>query len=93
MWLYGVRVCVRLRAPVRGCAAQLRRLQKEQAARGKKKKDDKKKGSILVTCPLCRAKTKVVPASRFDGDVKRVMSNSFGFGGTNASLVFKRLEA
>ena len=45
------------------------RKQKEQAARGKKKKDDKKKGSILVTCPLCRAKTKVVPASRFDGDV------------------------
>ena len=44
------------------------RKQKEQAARGKKK-DDKKKGSILLTRPLCRAETKVVPASRFDGDV------------------------
>ena len=24
---------------------------------------------------------------------RRVLSNSFGFGGTNASVVFKRLEA
>ena len=31
--------------------------------------------------------------SRYDGEVSRVMSNSFGFGGTNASLVFKRVDA
>jgi len=29
--------------------------------------------------------------SRFDGDVDVVMSNSFGFGGTNASLVFSKI--
>jgi 3-oxoacyl-[acyl-carrier-protein] synthase-1 len=34
----------------------------------------------------------IVRASR-DADLKTVMSNSFGFGGTNASLVFRRFEA
>jgi len=29
---------------------------------------------------------------RYDGEVKRVMSNSFGFGGTNACLVFDKYE-
>merc|ERR1719331_936122 len=28
--------------------------------------------------------------SRYDGEVNRVMSNSFGFGGTNCCLVFDR---
>ena len=28
--------------------------------------------------------------SRYDGEVDRVMSNSFGFGGTNCCLVFDR---
>ena len=27
---------------------------------------------------------------RYDGDVNRVMSNSFGFGGTNCCLVFDK---
>lgn len=35
-----------------------------------------------------------IPTSRIDdADLKIVMSNSFGFGGTNASLVFQRYEA
>jgi len=30
--------------------------------------------------------------SRYEGDVKRVASNSFGFGGTNACLIFDKYE-
>ena len=30
--------------------------------------------------------------SRYDEKIDTAMSNSFGFGGTNASLVFKRFE-
>ena len=30
---------------------------------------------------------------RLDQQVDTVMSNSFGFGGTNASLVFKRFQS
>ena len=30
--------------------------------------------------------------SRKDGKFKRVMSNSFGFGGTNCALVFDKFE-
>ena len=30
--------------------------------------------------------------SRHDEKIDTAMSNSFGFGGTNASLVFKRFE-
>jgi hypothetical protein len=50
------------------------RKQKEKLLGGasakKKSGGKKKKGSApTVTCPLCRAETRVVPASRFDGDV------------------------
>ena len=31
--------------------------------------------------------------SRHDGDVQRVMSNSFGFGGTNCCLIFDKYDA
>ena len=29
---------------------------------------------------------------RYDGEVQRVMSNSFGFGGTNCCLIFDKYE-
>jgi 3-oxoacyl-[acyl-carrier-protein] synthase-1 len=29
---------------------------------------------------------------RHDGELTTVMSNSFGFGGTNASVVFKKVQ-
>ena len=29
---------------------------------------------------------------RYDGQVKRVMSNSFGFGGTNGSMLLSRFQ-
>ena len=32
-------------------------------------------------------------SKRVDGPVQRVMSNSFGFGGTNCCLVFDKYEA
>ena len=34
----------------------------------------------------------IVTERRDDVKLKRVMSNSFGFGGTNASLVFEAIE-
>jgi 3-oxoacyl-[acyl-carrier-protein] synthase-1 len=34
----------------------------------------------------------VVQEARSDVRLNRVMSNSFGFGGTNATLVFQRFE-
>ena len=30
---------------------------------------------------------------RYDGDVSRVMSNSFGFSGTNCCLIFDKYDA
>ena len=34
-----------------------------------KKRGRKKGGAVTVNCPLCRAETRVVPGSRYDGDV------------------------
>jgi len=33
-----------------------------------------------------------VPNRAVEADVKVVVSNSFGFGGTNACLIFKKVE-
>ena len=38
-----------------------------------------------------RAEAYPVLRERRDGALRTVMSNSFGFGGTNASLVFSRI--
>jgi 3-oxoacyl-[acyl-carrier-protein] synthase-1 len=35
----------------------------------------------------------ILRARKDDTQIGAVLSNSFGFGGTNASLVFKRLDA
>jgi 3-oxoacyl-[acyl-carrier-protein] synthase-1 len=35
----------------------------------------------------------IVRARKDDAKIGHVLSNSFGFGGTNATLVFKRLDA
>ena len=35
----------------------------------------------------------IVRARKDDGTIEHALSNSFGFGGTNATLVFKRLDA
>ena len=35
----------------------------------------------------------IVTKRKDDVEINRIMSNSFGFGGTNASLVFQRFES
>jgi 3-oxoacyl-[acyl-carrier-protein] synthase-1 len=39
------------------------------------------------------AKGMNILTSRIDEQINTAMSNSFGFGGTNASLVFRRYES
>jgi len=41
--------------------------------------------------PACAGLDFVANQSR-DADIRYVLSNSFGFGGTNAALVFKKFE-
>jgi 3-oxoacyl-[acyl-carrier-protein] synthase II len=35
----------------------------------------------------------LVPHKAKKGEINTVLSNSFGFGGTNASLIFRRFDA
>jgi 3-oxoacyl-[acyl-carrier-protein] synthase-1 len=46
--------------------------------------------NTAVLDPLCGPQIRLHPAR---GDVRRVLSNSFGFGGTNCVLVFGRGDA
>ena len=43
----------------------------------------------IPTSPTCRS----CASARTTSKLGAVLSNSFGFGGTNASVVFKRLDA
>ena len=49
------------------------RKQKEKALGGaggaRRKKGGKKRASALMPCPLCRTETRVVPGSRYEGEV------------------------
>ena len=46
--------------------------------------------SANLASPVEEAEGMKMLQSRYDGDVQRVMSNSFGFGGTNCCLVFDK---
>ena len=43
--------------------------------------------------PAVETEIDLVPHKAREKQVDMVLSNSFGFGGTNASLVFRRIEA
>ena len=45
------------------------RKQKEKVLGTGTKKKGRRKGAAVIHCPLCRAETRVVPGSRFEGDV------------------------
>ncbi len=42
---------------------------------------------------ICLAKERFVPGERIAKPVRAVLSNSFGFGGTNATLIFRKAAA
>jgi 3-oxoacyl-[acyl-carrier-protein] synthase II len=49
--------------------------------------------TINLDNPSVQTALDLVPKTAKDCEIHYALSNSFGFGGTNASLVFKRLEA
>ena len=46
--------------------------------------------STTIQMYIWRGDIPIARARQDDVDLQRVMSNSFGFGGTNATLVFQR---
>ena len=46
--------------------------------------------SANLKSPVAEAEGMKMLTKRHDGAVNRVMSNSFGFGGTNACLIFDK---
>ena len=64
--VFGRTPAVRGQADYKACA----RKQKEKLIPGPAaKKKGRKKGAPAVLCPLCRAETRVVPGSRYEGDI------------------------
>ena len=49
--------------------------------------------TINLDNPSVETEINLVPKTAFKKEINTVLSNSFGFGGTNASLVFRRLDA
>jgi 3-oxoacyl-[acyl-carrier-protein] synthase II len=48
--------------------------------------------TLNLDCPSVKAAVDLVPHRAREREIDVVLSNSFGFGGTNASLVFRRLH-
>ena len=55
-------------------------------------RDSKLPPTINLDNPAVETRIDLVPNTARDKDVNYVLSNSFGFGGTNASLVMKKVD-
>ena len=53
----------------KACARKQKEKMLGSSGASAKKRGRKKGGAVPLTCPLCRAETRVVPGSRYDGDV------------------------
>lgn len=54
-------------------------------------RDNKAPPTLNLDCPSVETEIDLVPHTAKDLEINTVLSNSFGFGGTNASLILKRL--
>ena len=53
----------------KACARKQKEKMLGSSSGSARKRGRKKGGAVTVTCPLCRAETRVVPCSRYDGEV------------------------